>query len=808
MDGQTIDTVTEWETVPVEAGYEGLHRLADAGFSGAVSSGETWAFALNGRFIGVFGGSLESFDGAELTAHRAPDPALSLLFAMRETGGETRASYYTNDTPLSEADETLSAGGFTGYVELAENVLSGDYYVAYYGGKSMSVAFVGTNDRLVTGDEAFERADDEVGIYQVKEVDLRILDLPERPDDGADDPEAVEASEDAAAPPDDPRPDAQAPEAAAADEPETVDPAEEAHAPHSAADGTEPEPPAEGGDPASADVAPVEGDAANADDADPAPTAEVPESEAPRPTEPRASAPTDDGGVRAADGERRDREAGDASDDGADDSEAVGAREEPASPPDDPRPDVQAPEAAAADAPEAVDPAEEERAPRSAGEESPDGSEPNALADSVGHAAVDADRTDASGEGETRSGDDPFSAEEKWREAGSIPSLDPGESSTQNGEAGSGAEAAQRRRQTSPSPSTRRRREQRKQRREDQQRRHREEQQAKRRREEAAAAAAESAKAEASESAEAVAELRGQLEAAEARRDELAAERDELESERDEHRDRAEELEARVETLEAEVERLEAQLASADGEFVAEESMSPEAALSGTNLFVRYRRKGRATLEDAHDGRASREEVVENLRLEHHTTFDTAGLAVDGVPYEEFLRESTEYAFAEWVVTDLLYEIGETGNRNTLADLFDSLPRVDRIELRGVVGFETEEGAENREFDVVFRDQMGDALFVADMNTARTAASEAMVASLVENARAVAESSDAMATAFYVTESFFDPEALESVSEATGGGFLSRSKRMSFVRLSRKQGYHVCLVEARNNEFHVNVPDL
>jgi hypothetical protein len=65
-----------------------------------------------------------------------------------------------------------------------------------------------------------------------------------------------------------------------------------------------------------------------------------------------------------------------------------------------------------------------------------------------------------------------------------------------------------------------------------------------------------------------------------------------------------------------------------------------------------------------------------------------------------------------------------------------------------------------------------------------------------------------MATAFYVTESFFEPEALEAVAEETGGGFLSRSKRKSFVKLSRKQGYHVCLVEARNNEFHVNVPEL
>ncbi|MDS0298456.1 hypothetical protein NDI76_06855 [Halogeometricum sp. S1BR25-6] len=807
MDGQTIDTVREWETVPVETGYEGLHRLADEGFSGAVSSGTTWAFALNGRFIGVFEGSLESFEGAELTAHRAPDPALSLLFAMRETGGETRASYYTNDTPLSEADETLSSGGFTGYVELSDNVLSGDYYVAYYGGKSMSVAFVGANDRLVTGDEAFEQADDEVGIYEVKEVDLRILDLPERPDDGADG-ERV-ADESPAAPPDDPRPDAQAPAAAAADEPEEPEVVEPEAEERATAPGDDLDSPADGDDPATADAAPTK-DEVSRDDADPAPTAGPSESEARHPTEPRASAPTTD----EADEEARETD----DDDGIGDSGEQSGDEDPAAPPDDPRPDAQAPEVAAADEPEepeTVDPEAEERATAPPEDESepPVGGDSRASADTGDSVERTADVADADAAGEARSGDDPFSAEEKWREARSIPSLDPSESSTQNGEGGADATAAQRRRQQS-APSDRHR-QQREQRQQAQKRRHREEQEAKRRREEAAAAAAESAKAEASESAEAVTELRGQLEAAETRRDELAAERDELEAERDEleaerdeHRDRAEELEARVESLEAEVERLEAQLASPDGEFVAEESMSPEAALSGTNLFVRYRRKGRATLEDAHDGRASREEVVENLRLEHHTTFDTAGLAVNGVPYEEFLRESTEYAFAEWVVTDLLYEIGETGNRTTLADLFDSLPRIDRIELRGVVDFETEEGTESREFDVIFRDQMGDALFVADMNTARTAATEATVASLVENARAVAESSDAMATAFYVTESFFEPEALEAVAEETGGGFLSRSKRLSFVKLSRKQGYHVCLVEARNNEFHVNVPDL
>ena len=53
-----------------------------------------------------------------------------------------------------------------------------------------------------------------------------------------------------------------------------------------------------------------------------------------------------------------------------------------------------------------------------------------------------------------------------------------------------------------------------------------------------------------------------------------------------------------------------------------------------------------------------------------------------------------------------------------------------------------------------------------------------------------------------------DPDALETATEATGGGILSRDKRESFVRLSRKDGFHLCLVESRDGDFHFSVPDL
>ncbi|ESP87624.1 hypothetical protein K933_12937, partial [Candidatus Halobonum tyrrellensis G22] len=181
MDGETVETVTGWASEPFEGGYAGLHELAAREFTGAVTDGTAWLFVLNGRVVGVADGDVGSFADADGTAYAAPDPSLPLLFAMREAGdeGETRGRYYTNDTPLSEVDATLSAGNFTGYVELSENVLSGDYYVVYHGGRSLACAFVGSARRTLTGDEAFERANDEVGIYEVYEVPVSVVDVPD-----------------------------------------------------------------------------------------------------------------------------------------------------------------------------------------------------------------------------------------------------------------------------------------------------------------------------------------------------------------------------------------------------------------------------------------------------------------------------------------------------------------------------------------------------------------------------------------------------------------------------------------------------
>jgi hypothetical protein len=239
--------------------------------------------------------------------------------------------------------------------------------------------------------------------------------------------------------------------------------------------------------------------------------------------------------------------------------------------------------------------------------------------------------------------------------------------------------------------------------------------------------------------------------------------------------------------------------------------MTPRAALEGTDLFVRYDSKSAPTLEAANDGSADAAEVNENLRLDVHTQFEDEGVTVDGEPFESFLRETMAYRFVEWLVRTLPYEIRETGSMDGLRDLYDALPEVDRVEFHGEVArdaVEGEEGAPSETFDVVVRDKMGESLFVANMNDARDPATGRMIVDLHEAASRVKDHSMALASAFFVTRSFFEPAALETASEATGGSLLSRDSRKSYVKLSRKQGYHLCLVEARGEDLHLNVPEL
>ncbi|WP_410765066.1 hypothetical protein [Haloferax sp. DFSO60] len=678
MDSEIIDAVTGWDSAPAGRGYAGLRELADNGFTGAVVASLTWGFMLNGRLLGVFDGTIEDFDDASFEAHRSPDPSLPLLYAMMETGGETRAQYYTEETPLSDADSTLKSGGFTGYIELSENVLSGDYYVVYHGGKSMSAAYVGNSRKLITDDEAFDRANDEIGIYKVIDVDLDIVELPE--DESAAEP-VVDAEPE--------------PEESATDEPEDGD-----VEPETDSEATTPE-----SEPAEPPIADAEPDTATTESG--TATEETIET-APEPDPTPAATDT-----------------------------------EPST------------EAAAAETAEA---------------------KPDPLAEQ--------EQSDASDS-------DVFSEEAQWRNARSIPSLDPKNTT--------GESVSERKKRTSSPKRGRKQKPAGRNKTQEAQQTHRKR---------SPKRAQSQQPSQTSNSAQSGA-LKEKLTAVTAERDKLQSQKESLRQKLESAQSKNEQLEARVSELESEIEQLEASLADVDVH-TADQTMGIEEALRGTNLFVRYKRKGEATLEKAHSGQVKRDELLENLRLEHHTTFDTESLSVDGQPYESFLHATAEFGFAKWVVTDLLYEIGETGNRSELAGVFNSIPEVDRVELYGSVSVPLgDEGdAETRRFDVIFRDQMGEPLFVANMNDSRDPATEGMVRQLIKDSKAVAESGDTLGSAFVVTKSFFEPEALEATAAETGGGLLSRSKRKSFVKLSRKQGYHLCLVEARSGEFHLNVPDI
>ena len=827
MTTRAVAEIDDWDTVPFGGGYAGLRELADAGFSGVVQAGPAKLCLLNGTPVGVLDGSIEDFEDAAGTAYEAPSPALPLLALMQARGDEVRAEYYSEDTPISEVDRTLSEGGFSGYVELSENVLSGDYYVVYHAGRSMAVAWVGNVGELLTDDEAFQRADDEVGIYQVRQVDIEPVEIPgsaggssagaagtgagagSAGDTGAAATDTESSTERAGA-----AESGEPPGTAGTDEPDAAEP-ESGSEPEStvtAASTTETASaqPAEDGTAETADSGSAEISASSTrTEAD---TVETGRTDTPEPAESTASAETVESsgtdrvrerdsasqrpsaGADEAPGERADEESTDGRDDAGGATAAPAERLETRSIP-------------------SLDPARTSDGRETDAAAAGGGAATGAAGD-TGGAAGDGS-TERSSADESRSADDtqPQSASRPQSEAETDSRLEPTDDAasepTEPGTANdqSGPRATDDRSESSVADGV------------------------------ASDSDQSSTGTSPEASSERVAALEAEIEEREAKRERLESElatvrseRDDLQRERDElreardtlqtERDRLaterDELAAEVDRLEAESERLRSELDELKAEFGgaldSERQLSPSEALTGTNLFVRYESKGKATLESAHGGNANREDVAENLDLEHHTQFEAANVSVNGQPFEAFLRETLQYRFVDWVVEDLVYEIRDTGKVAALQDLYDAIPNVDRAELGGTVTVEfTEDGQEKEaeeSFDVVLRDRMGTPLVVANLSDSRDAVTEGMMRSLVTASSRVSESDGSLAAAIYITSSFFEPEALETAAASTGHGRFSRDKRESFVKHSRNRGYHLCLAEARDSQFHLTVPDL
>ena len=666
MGTRVADRVDEWTEYPFDGGYDGLAALADEGFSGVVLAGGAELYLTKGAPVGVLGGDIEAFDGPA-TARTAPSPALPLLAVMQAESTEVRDEFYTERTPLSEVDQTLTNGGFTGYIELSENVLSGDYYVVYHAGRSMSVAFVGQSGRLIDGPEAFDAADDEVGLYQVRPVTVEPLDIPlPEPDHSAvdsptDTPETADTETDE--------------EETAQDVSQHVDADTVQRDPDVATDERHPE----------------------ADTEDPDPEADI-----------------DERGPEADTDEET---------------------------PDDETADEFDSEEGTLD--------EQDEDAETADEESADADTAEQTDDVVNPAAVE--------EG----------PDQRALELRSIPSLDPDRTVTPTTLESDTASPTDREDESAVND-----------------------------------AGTQTAGQENTAHTDAT---QGETEHEETVQDQAAH------TDAEPHDTEGEDVLARLSALERERDQLRAQLetlrAERDGPDPQTDSsgreISPEMARSAAVVFVRYRSQAAPTLSDVHTGETNSEALRENLTLEIYGGFDDA-VTVEGRPYEEFVADTLAYQFVDWMVNDLAFEIQGTGNEGALRDLYDALPRIDRAVLDGTIS-----GEDNTEsFDVVFRDSRERPLIVANLMDSHDPVSARQTEQLITAAERVVNATDSLCGAFLVTRSFFDGTALDIADEATKGTLLGRNKRKSFVRASRKNGYHLCLVEAREETPHLAFPEL
>ncbi len=716
MEQSVVDRIRGWDRQEVADGQTGLSRLGDAEFSGAVDTGGGWVFILNGRIVGTTDESVDDAGAVgPLTAYTAPHPSLPLLFAMQERGGEPQGRYFTDDTALTEVHDTLSSGSFTGYIELSEKVHSGDYYVVYYGGRALFVAFVGTSERLVTGEEAFDRAGDEVGIYEINPVDLEVRDPPDPAPSTGDGSEAAEGTtEDLTERSNDPDP------GVARGQTDDSEPPDD-----KAETGIEmTEEPA--GEPRDSDPDAVrdqiEGDVSSEE--------ETPERGG-ADAEPEGQANAGELHAESGEGGRMDSGPTETTEDTHSRNQGSSAGVEGPSRRDD----------------------EGRQVKKAGGLLRPD-RDGVAWDDGQTIPALDPERTavpadDAGARARRNRRSNPG-----LRDDGSDPAPADGESTPgsigRNPDPVSGTGV--------PGSGTR------------------------------------DTEQAGDVSADRVAELEAKIEKLQNRVDSLNAEQDQPATEHD----RGSEEHAEVESA---------------GEFVAEQADAEERltrreALAEADVLVRYDSKGRPTLADAHEGDVSLEAVGENRQLKIHTQFDADAVTVDGEPFESFLRDTLAYRFVTWLTGEFLFEIRNSGNETALRDLYDAIPEIDRAEFDETVAHGDGDDESGMVFDIVFRNETGEPLFLVDIDEGRDPTRGRLMSELLDRSRYVAEAEKSVAGVCLITSSFFDSEVHEAVREATKSWFLDRDLRASFVKLSRNTGYHACLIEARNNGFHLSRPDL
>lgn len=630
MDPHTV--IEEWDSRQFTGGYGELADLAAQGFSGAVEAAGSWIFLSRGDPIAVIDGldvnatpgTIDTFEASTGTAYEAPHGGIPTLLSMLCLEGDVRGKYYTDDTPLSKVHETLTGGGFTGYIELSESVLSGDYYVVYVDGTAEYIATLSAGDRVIVGEEAETKAKSEVGLYEVIALSLPTIEIP---DQAPEEPENNETVDKAATESTDSAPAEQEEQEDSATGPKSVD--------HSQ------------------------------DDSDPIAEAETHASE------------------------------------GSADGQSLAASV------------------------------------------SPSDSSLEDESDSVRETA-------ASGTTSTGTATGISNMTEHI-----VPSLDP---------ANTGAQLVQK----PPEPA---------------------EPEGQSRETETTETQPIDSEAQAPNE-ELLESIRAEYET---KLEEIQSQLAEIRSERNQLKDQLDDLQAQSQTV-------------GDSTTPATTSISEPRAIAETNLFIRERSRGEPTLEDVHSGDVEKAAVVENLRIEHHTEFDDEQTTVNGRPFSEYLEDSLHYRFAHWLIAELMFEIRSTDTHRKLNDLYAALPHIDRIGFREEI--EHPEADTAFAFDVVGRDRLGNPLLVATLDQNREATEAGALQPFIEDVTEIVSAHETLTAGFSVTESYFEPPALEVAREATSGSLLSRDKRLSYVKLSRSSGFHLCLVEARDGSFHLTVPEL
>jgi FtsZ-binding cell division protein ZapB len=313
----------------------------------------------------------------------------------------------------------------------------------------------------------------------------------------------------------------------------------------------------------------------------------------------------------------------------------------------------------------------------------------------------------------------------------------------------------------------------------------------------------------------AVERLRGRLSAFEERlsvmteqRDELRRRCDTLSNTNQTLRDRIDSLEAKREELSRENDELQTELSAVKEVSSNRESLSPMKALSQTSLFIRYDNQKATTLSHIEQDSGSVEDLRENISIEYHTEFDIDEVEIEGELYEPFLHGTAAFGFVRWLVTDVPFQIMETNHIAELGGIFNKLDDIDRVGCREMVQVESVDSSFEGTFDLVLRNTVGEPLFVADIHSSRQPTAAPRVQTMVEKATQVGKINPTLSGAFLITQSFFEPAALRAATEATTNGLFSWSGRRSYRKLTRKNGFHLSLVERRDESFHFDLPDI